>query len=82
MPFFETTTATSQVPISSEEGLEIKNLTSFLVNLYTLVSDSASDHIVRWNLKNNTFMIMDPETFTDVILPQYFRHANFSSFIR
>ena len=80
-----TSTTSSPAPSSSSasgEGLEIKSITSFLINLYNLVSDSTSDHIVRWIPKNKTFMILDQETFTDVILPKYFRHANFTSFTR
>ena len=65
-----------------EEGHKFMNLTPFLKNLFALVSDSKSDHIVRWSLRNNTFVILDREKFSDVILPQYFKHANFPLFIK
>ena len=80
-----TSTTSSPAPSSSSssgEGLEIKSITSFLINLYNLVSDSSSDHIVRWKSKDSKFMIIDKEMFTDQILPQYYKHSNFSSFIR
>ena len=70
-------------PFPQEEDLLVlKTVTSFLINLYNLVSDQESDHIVRWKSKDNKFMIIDKEMFTDQILPQYYKHTNFASFLR
>ena len=67
---------------SSLGEIQFRSVKSFIASLYTLVSDPSIDHIVRWSLGNNTFVILDREKFSNVILPQYFKHANFASFIK
>jgi hypothetical protein len=37
---------------------------------------------VRWNQDGNSFIIENIERFEEEILPVYFRHRNFSSFVR
>ena len=39
-------------------------------------------HILDWNLDGVGFLILDPERFADTVLPAYFKHSNFPSFIR
>ena len=52
--------------------------------MFDLVNDSATDHIVRWNDKDQDsgFMIIEPLEFENQILPQYFKNSNLDSFIR
>ncbi|XP_011096299.1 heat stress transcription factor B-2a-like [Sesamum indicum] len=38
--------------------------------------------IVSWNLEGNGFVVWCPADFSDLMLPRYFKHNNFSSFIR
>ena len=69
---------------------KIALISSFLVNLYNIVADPDTNEIVSWNTENETsdelddqsFVIKDQTTFCDVVLPQYFKHTNFNSFIR
>jgi hypothetical protein len=44
-------------------------------------SDSFSD-IIAWNEDGTSFTILEVERFEQEILPVYFRHRNFSSFVR
>ena len=47
-----------------------------------MVSDPSTDHIVRWTDDGNAFLVLDEFAFAKQLLPLYFRHKNFSSFIR
>lgn len=38
--------------------------------------------MIRWNIEGNRFAILDVPEFADKILPKYFKHKNFASFIR
>ncbi|KAL8058781.1 hypothetical protein ABFX02_03G043600 [Erythranthe guttata] len=54
----------------------------FLTKTYQLVDDPATDHIVSWGEDRSTFVVWRPSDFARNILPNYFKHNNFSSFVR
>lgn len=54
----------------------------FLVKTYEMVDDSSTDEIVSWSSNNNSFIVWNHAEFSCVLLPTYFKHNNFSSFIR
>ncbi|KAL4331676.1 hypothetical protein AHAS_Ahas13G0523900 [Arachis hypogaea] len=55
----------------------------FLLKTYDMVDDSATNDIVSWNSStNNSFVVWNPPEFARLLLPTYFKHNNFSSFIR
>lgn len=54
----------------------------FLVKTYDMVDDSSTDKIVSWSPTNNSFVVWDPPEFARDLLPKYFKHNNFSSFVR
>jgi len=61
----------------------------FVEKTFELVSvDIASQQnpnnkdLVRWSDAGDTLIISDINTFSDKILPEYFNHINYSSFIR
>ncbi|XP_022752349.1 heat stress transcription factor B-4-like [Durio zibethinus] len=54
----------------------------FLTKTYQLVDDPATDHIVSWGEDDNTFVVWRPPEFARDLLPNYFKHNNFSSFVR
>ncbi|KAL4295646.1 hypothetical protein GQ457_12G002210 [Hibiscus cannabinus] len=47
-----------------------------------MVDDSATDEIVSWSSNNKSFVVWNPPEFARLLLPTYFKHNNFSSFIR
>ncbi|MQM18229.1 hypothetical protein Taro_051216 [Colocasia esculenta] len=59
-----------------------KCLAPFLTKTYDLVDRSGSEHIVSWNEEGTAFVVWLPEDLSQHLLPKYFKHCNFSSFIR
>jgi heat shock transcription factor len=54
----------------------------FLIKTYELVDDHRTDHIVSWGEDETTFVVWRPPEFARDLLPNYFKHNNFSSFVR
>ncbi|KAK6115915.1 hypothetical protein DH2020_008184 [Rehmannia glutinosa] len=54
----------------------------FLTKTYQLVDDPTTDHIVSWGEDDTTFVVWRPPEFARDLLPNYFKHNNFSSFVR
>ncbi|KAL8053417.1 hypothetical protein ABFX02_05G069700 [Erythranthe guttata] len=54
----------------------------FLVKTYDMVDDPSTDKIVSWSATNNSFIVWDSAEFAKDLLPKYFKHNNFSSFVR
>ncbi|XP_047957277.1 heat stress transcription factor A-5-like [Salvia hispanica] len=54
----------------------------FLLKTYEMVDDSSTDAIVSWSGSRKSFVVWNPPEFARLLLPSYFKHNNFSSFIR
>ncbi|XP_074057843.1 heat shock factor protein 3-like isoform X2 [Macrotis lagotis] len=55
---------------------------AFLSKLWALVEDSGTDDLIRWSQNGQSFCIFDEQNFSKELLPKYFKHNNFSSFVR
>ncbi|KAE8662646.1 hypothetical protein F3Y22_tig00113157pilonHSYRG00018 [Hibiscus syriacus] len=56
--------------------------TPFLTKTYQLVDDHTIDDVISWNDDGYTFIVWNPTVFARDLLPKYFKHNNFSSFVR
>ncbi|XP_073123138.1 heat stress transcription factor B-2b-like isoform X2 [Henckelia pumila] len=56
--------------------------TPFLTKTYQLVDDPAIDDVISWNEDGSTFIVWNQTEFARDLLPKYFKHNNFSSFVR
>ncbi|KAF5734831.1 heat stress transcription factor B-2b [Tripterygium wilfordii] len=56
--------------------------TPFLTKTYQLVDDPSVDDMISWNEDGSTFIVWRPAEFARDLLPKYFKHNNFSSFVR
>ncbi|XP_072994064.1 heat stress transcription factor A-4b [Typha latifolia] len=54
----------------------------FLVKTYDMVDDPSTSSIVSWSATNASFVVWNPPEFSRDLLPKYFKHNNFSSFVR
>lgn len=57
-------------------------LPPFIAKTYEMVDDLSTDPIVSWSLNNKSFIVWNPPEFSRILLPRFFKHNNFSSFIR
>ncbi|KAI3718914.1 hypothetical protein L6452_19799 [Arctium lappa] len=65
--------------------------TPFLLKTYDLLEEGEENtsgggggdrRVVSWNEEGNGFVVWSPAEFSEQMLPRYFKHNNFSSFIR
>lgn len=66
----------------NNHGVSSSSLPPFLTKTYEMVDDSSSDSIVSWSQSNKSFIVWNPPEFSRDLLPRFFKHNNFSSFIR
>lgn len=74
---------------SVENGVPVK---PFLLKCYEMVDDESTDSLISWSRSrqpssrdstgDNSFIIWDVSGFSSQLLPKYFKHSNFSSFVR
>lgn len=64
------------------EGLHEIGPPPFLTKTFEMVEDPVTDSIVSWSLTRNSFIVWDYHKFSATLLPKYFKHSNFSSFLR
>lgn len=71
----------SQVLINRPVTLS-KNVSAFLVKLYNMVGDPSTDWLISWNAGGASFLVYDHQEFARKVLPMFFKHSNFASFVR
>lgn len=50
--------------------------------LYRMINEPTTNFLIHWSFNGETFVVTKPEEFAKEILPKYFKHNNFSSFVR
>lgn len=74
--------SSSSVTPQPIEGLHDVGPPPFLTKTFEMVEDPLTDSIVSWSKARNSFIVWDYHKFSSTLLPRYFKHSNFSSFIR
>ncbi|KAL3520143.1 hypothetical protein ACH5RR_018292 [Cinchona calisaya] len=65
-----------------DEPCSSNALPPFLTKTYEMVDDPLTNSIVSWSDSNRSFIVWNTPEFAGELLPKYFKHNNFSSFIR
>ncbi|KAF9435694.1 stress-responsive transcription factor hsf1 [Entomortierella beljakovae] len=65
-------------PSSTARG----NVAAFLTKLYNMVNDEASNSLIKWSDDGQSFIVLRHVDFAKEVLPKFFKHNNFSSFVR
>ncbi|KAJ3535080.1 hypothetical protein NMY22_g6642 [Coprinellus aureogranulatus] len=55
---------------------------AFLQKLYEMVNDPKNHDLIRWSEAGDSFFVLDHERFAHDVLGRWFKHRNFSSFVR
>ena len=55
---------------------------NFLIKLYQILETSDFQDIINWSENGKSFIVKNIHDFTEKILPKYYKHNNYSSFIR
>ena len=66
-----------QSPKKPHEGIS-----NFIEKTYNILEDANNSHAISWLPSGASFVIKDVKKFEESILPTYFKHSNFSSFVR
>lgn len=73
---------------SSGQSPRTRSPAPFLSKTFDLLEEGAAEEgdsgkkIVSWNAEGSGFIVWSPAEFSELLLPKYFKHNNFSSFIR
>ena len=55
---------------------------NFLIKTFDIVNDPSNKDTVAWNPQGTGFIVENSNKFAEKVLPKYFKHNNFSSFVR
>ena len=64
------------------QGVKAPATKPFLQKLYTMLEDESAHAIMSWTPNGESIVVHQPEAFAQQLLPLYFKHNNFSSFVR
>ncbi|RCH92578.1 stress-responsive transcription factor hsf1 [Rhizopus stolonifer] len=78
----QTTNPALVVNSSQTQRNKLQNVPAFLNKLYGMVDDASTDDLIRWAPDGLSFLVLRHEEFAKKVLPRFFKHSNFSSFVR
>ncbi|ORX82800.1 hypothetical protein K493DRAFT_167356, partial [Basidiobolus meristosporus CBS 931.73] len=55
---------------------------AFLNKLHKMVGEPTTNELIRWSEDGTSFIVTKHEEFAKEVLPRFFKHNNFSSFVR
>ncbi|KAJ1969563.1 Heat shock transcription factor [Dispira parvispora] len=58
------------------------SIPAFLIKLYKMVDDPETNALICWSEKGDSFYVNKQEEFSKAVLPHFFKHNNFASFVR
>ncbi|KAI8350880.1 HSF-type DNA-binding-domain-containing protein [Choanephora cucurbitarum] len=61
---------------------KLQNVPAFLNKLYNMVDDLSTNELICWSENGLSFIVVRHEEFAKKVLPRFFKHSNFSSFVR
>ncbi len=55
---------------------------NFLIKLLKILNEKENQDIISWNNDGESFVIKNINNFLTIVIPKYFKHKNFRSFVR
>ncbi|KDE05811.1 hypothetical protein MVLG_03900 [Microbotryum lychnidis-dioicae p1A1 Lamole] len=59
-----------------------KSVPAFLNKLFAMVNDPDTDDFISWSKDGDSFLVPSADRFAKEVLPRFFKHSNFGSFVR
>ena len=59
-----------------------KSRPAFVNKLWSMLNDDSNTKLIQWAKDGKSFIVTNREEFVHQILPKYFKHSNFASFVR
>ncbi|GAB5588415.1 Flocculation suppression protein [Umbelopsis nana] len=59
-----------------------KTQAAFVNKLYRMLEDHEMQDLISWSPSGDLFSVANPTQFSKLVLPQYFKHNNWQSFVR
>ncbi|KAI8978513.1 HSF-type DNA-binding-domain-containing protein [Pilobolus umbonatus] len=59
-----------------------RGVSTFITKLFGMVSDGRNQNLISWNPSGFSFLVCNATRFSQEVLPEHFKHSNFSSFVR
>ncbi|BGP50212.1 Flocculation suppression protein [Rhodotorula kratochvilovae] len=59
-----------------------KTQAAFVHKVWSMVETPALQNLISWAPDGKSFLVYSPEEFARTVLPQFFKHSNFASFLR
>ncbi|KAG1542672.1 hypothetical protein G6F46_011037 [Rhizopus delemar] len=60
----------------------MKTQAAFVNKLYKMLEDPQTSDLISWSSHGDLFSVSNPTLFSKCVLPQYFKHNNWQSFVR
>jgi hypothetical protein len=72
-----------EIDTETKTAEEKKNMPpNFLLKLYQILETNEFKNIIEWGENGKYFVVKNLTEFTEKVLPKFFKHNNFSSFVR
>eukprot|EP01137_Pigoraptor_chileana_P010458 Opistho-2@60130 len=68
--------------MSAQGDAEREEIAAFVNKLANMVNDPSCDNLISWTPTGTSFCVYKPPQFAKDVLPKFFKHNNFSSFVR
>lgn len=59
-----------------------KTRPAFVNKVWSMLNDESNMNLIQWSEDGKSFIVVNREEFVHEILPKYFKHSNFASFVR
>lgn len=59
-----------------------RSIPAFLHKLYNMIESPSTDPFIHWSNDGNSFIVKDHEEFAKLVLPRFYKHNTFASFVR
>ncbi|KAI9007559.1 HSF-type DNA-binding-domain-containing protein [Phycomyces nitens] len=69
-------------PLPATSVLQGRSLTTFIKKLWFIMNDTSIQNLISWSDNGQAICVPNSATFAKSVLPRYFKHSNWPSFVR